>query len=192
MPPYYLILLCGLLLSHGTTAEDQIEFKREWILYEIKGRTQGELRQKLNEAGPLNPDTGKRFDARTDWNLNWDYQYTRRAGIYRLSDYTVRVTAKIHFPKWADIDRGHPFARRLWVVYLNNLKRHEEGHVELAKRAGQTLHTRLSQLGTFKSKIEIEEAIKQKAREIVTIHKALHQDYDRRTNHGKSQGARFP
>ena len=42
------------------------------------------------------------------------------------------------------------------------------------------------------SQTEIEEAIKKKAQEVTRIHKALHQDYDRRTNHGKSQGARFP
>ena len=39
---------------------------------------------------------------------------------------------------------------------------------------------------------EIEEAIKKKAKEVTRIHQALHVDYDRRTNHGKSQGARFP
>ena len=53
----------------------EIEFKREWALYDIKGRTYADLRRQLNEVGPLNPETRKRFDARTDWNLNWDYQY---------------------------------------------------------------------------------------------------------------------
>ena len=66
------------------------------------------------------------------------------------------------------------------------------GHVELAQRAGKVLSDRLGQLGTFDSRLEIEEAIKKKAEEVTRIHQALHEDYDRRTNHGKSEGARFP
>ena len=191
MRGFLLILLLNIWLSADALAAE-IEFKRVWSLYDIKGRTYAELRRQLNEVGPVNPDTRKRFDARTDWNLSWDYQYSKVDGKYRLTEKTVKVTATIHFPKWVDIEQGNPLARRLWIVYLNNLKRHEEGPVELAKRAGQTLNRRLDQLGAFNSKIEIEEAIKKKAKEVVTIHKALHQDYDRRTNHGKSQGARFP
>ena len=191
MRGFPLILLLNFWLSADALAAE-IEFKRVWSLYDIKGRTYAELRRQLNKVGPVNPDTRKRFDARTDWNLSWDYQYSKGDGKYRLTEHTVKVTATIHFPKWVDIEHGHPLARRLWIVYLNNLKRHEEGHVELAKRAGQTLNTRLDRLGAFNSKIEIEEAVKKKAQEVVTIHKALHHDYDRRTNHGKSQGARFP
>ena len=160
---FLLILLLNFWLPMGAGAAE-IEFKREWALYDIKGRTYADLRRQLNEVGPLNPETRKRFDARTDWNLNWDYQYSQSDGKYQLTEHTVKVTATIHFPKWVDIEQGHPLARRLWIVYLNNLKRHEEGHVELAKRAGQTLNTRLGQLGTFNSKIEIEEAIKKKAK----------------------------
>ena len=141
MRGFPLILLLNFWLSADALAAE-IEFKRVWSLYDIKGRTYAELRRQLNEVGPVNPDTRKRFDARTDWNLSWDYQYSKVDGKYRLTEHTVKVTATIHFPKWVDIEQGNPLARRLWIVYLNNLKRHEEGHVELAKRAGQTLNTR--------------------------------------------------
>ena len=171
----------------------EIELNRKWKLYEINGRNQSDLRRNLNAKGPINPDSGKRFDARTDWKLGWEYKYEKGPKkFYRLSSHTVTVTATIYFPKWADMEGGNPLAQRLWLVYIHKLKRHEEGHVELAQRAGQVLSDRLSQLGTFKTRIEIEEAIKKKAQEVTRIHQALHQDYDRRTNHGKSQGARFP
>ena len=188
-----LILL--LAISFGTAflvnAED-VELSRKWKLYQINGRNQSELRRELNSRGPVNPDSGKRFDARTDWKLGWEYKYEMKQGKYRLSSHSIRIAATIHFPEWADMKTGNPQTQRLWLVYIHNLKRHEMGHVELAQRAGKVLSDRLSQLGTFNSRLEIEEAIKKKAKEVTRIHKALHQDYDRRTNHGKVQGARFP
>jgi len=170
----------------------EIELNRKWKLYEVNGRNRAELRRELNSKGPVNPDSGKRFDARTDWKLGWEYKYEMKQGKYRLSSYSIKVAATIHFPKWVNMEAGNPLAQRLWLVYIHNLKRHEQGHVELAQRAGQVLSDRLSQLGAFRTRIEIEEAIKKKSQEVTRIHKALHQDYDRRTNHGKSQGARFP
>ena len=186
-----LLLAISFGAAFSVNAED-IELSRKWKLYQINGRNQSELRRELNSRGPVNPDSGKRFDARTDWKLGWEYKYELRQGQYRLSSHSIRITATIHFPEWADMKTGNPQTQRLWLVYIHNLKRHEMGHVELAQRAGKVLSDRLSQLGTFNSRLEIEEAIKKKAKEVTRIHKALHQDYDRRTNHGKVQGARFP
>ena len=187
-----IVLAIGCYTSLWVDAED-VDLNRKWELYQIKGRTQSDLRRSMNAKGPIDPDTGKRFDARTDWKLGWEYKFEKGPEeIYRLSSYSVTVTAAIHFPEWADMETGNPKTRRLWLVYIHNLKRHEQGHVELAQRAGKVLSDRLSQLGSFKSRIEIEEAVKQKAKEVTRIHQALHQDFDRRTNHGKSQGARFP
>ena len=172
---------------------ENIELTRKWELYQIKGRNQYDLRKAMNAKGPVNADTGKRFDARTDWKLGWKYKYSKNSeNLYKLSSHSIQVTATIHFPEWADMKAGNPQTQRLWLVYIHSLKRHEMGHVELAQRAGKVLSERLSQLGTFNSRLEIEEAIKKKAEEITRIHQALHQDYDRRTNHGKSEGARFP
>ena len=110
MRGFLLILLLNFWLSVDALAAE-IEFKRVWSLYDIKGRTYAELRRQLNEVGPVNPDTRKRFDARTDWNLSWDYQYSKVDGKYRLTGHTVKVTATIHFPKWVDIKQGNPLAR---------------------------------------------------------------------------------
>ncbi len=152
----------GCCLAFGIAAEE-IELKRKWELYEINGRNQSELRRGLNSKGPVNPDSGKRFDARTDWKLEWKYKYETKQGRYRLSSHSIQVTATIHFPKWINMEAGNPLTRRQWLVYIHNLKRHEQGHVELAQRAGQVLSDRLSQLGAFGTRIEIEEAIKKKS-----------------------------
>ena len=170
-----------------------IELTKKWELYQIRGWNQSDLRKAMNAKGPIDANTGKRFDARTDWKLGWKYKYDKNSkNQFKLSSHSIQITATIHFPEWDNMKTGNPQTRRLWLVYIHNLKRHEMGHVELAQRAGKVLSDRLSQLGTFNSRLEIEEAIKKKAEEVTRIHQALHEDYDRRTNHGKSEGARFP
>ncbi len=187
-----LLLAISYVVPFSVDAGD-IELTRKWELYQIKGWNQSDLRKAMNAKGPINANTGKRFDARTDWKLGWEYKYNKNSkNQFKLSSHSIQVTATIHFPEWANMKTGNPQTRRLWLVYIHNLKRHEMGHVELAQRAGKVLSDRLSQLGTFDSRLEIEEAIKKKAEEVTRIHQALHEDYDRRTNHGKSEGARFP
>ena len=187
-----LLLAISCVVPFSVDAGD-IELTRKWELYQIKGWNQSDLRKAMNAKGPINTNTGKRFDARTDWKLGWKYKYDKNSkNQFKLSSHSIQITATIHFPEWANMKTGNPQTRRLWLIYIHNLKRHEMGHVELAQRAGKALSDRLSQLGTFDSRLEIEEAVKKKAEEVTRIHQALHEDYDRRTNHGKSEGARFP
>ena len=174
----------------------KVEVARTVEYYDIRGRNSAELRAAMDAKGPLNKALGKRFDARTDWaiecsSFECDPAFAEK-GIYRLSKWTLKLEAKIILPRWENARDGLPFQRRQWQVYQARLQLHEAGHVKLAEQATNALDKDFATLGIFPSRKKLESAMNARAEKILRQYTARHVEYDRRTRHGKTQGARFP
>ena len=191
-----LLLIGNLQLSAADRPGGKLTAKRDTHYYDIQGRTPNELRKAMNAQGPLSPDGKKRFDARTDWTLQWAYKWdaklAKQAGIYRLSEWTVDVKSTITMPRWAEVDEAKPIDRRRWQVYMARLKLHENGHAKLAELAGDAVNKAFANIKVYPSSKELKEAVRLKAQEILKLHRAMELEYDQKTEHGKKQGVRFP
>jgi len=67
---------CGNELSaHCTIARPAMNIRLNY--YQIFGSTATELRSQMNQYGPPDPKTGRRFDAYTRWNVRWRYRHGR-------------------------------------------------------------------------------------------------------------------
>lgn len=176
--------------------QGKIEIKNAVRHYDIRGRNATELRAALDKSGPLNRTKTKRYDARTDWRVDWaglDFdQQLAAKGIFRLQKWEITAFSTVILPRWANEANGLPFERRRWKVYLARLNLHEAGHVKLAEQTAKALDEAFGKLGIFPSKKALEAAVKKRAEKIMNDHVAKHTEYDRRTRHGKTQGARFP
>ena len=175
--------------------QGEVKIERKLDNYNIRGRNSAELRAAMDAKGPLNKELGKRFDARTDWEIDWTYKWDKplaEKGVYRLSQWTIQLNVKIILPRWENARDGLPFERRRWQVYQARLQLHEAGHVKLAERTAAALDETFSTISLFPSREKLEEAIRARAAAILRKHTAFHLDYDRRTRHGKTQGAQFP
>jgi len=189
-------LLVGWALPASDRPGGKLSAKRDVQNYDIHGRTPNELRKAMDAQGPMNPAGGKRFDARTDWTLQWTYKWdgklAKQAGLYRLSEWTVDVKSTIIFPRWVELDEANPLEQRRWQVYSARLKLHENGHAKLAERAGDAVNRAFANIKVYPSSKKLKEAVRLKAQEILKLHRAMELEYDQKTDHGKKQGVRFP
>ena len=175
--------------------EGEVKVEQTLENYNIRGRNSAELRAAMDAKGPLNKKLNKRFDARTDWEIDWTYKGDKslaEKGVYRLGQWTIQLNVKVILPRWENSRDGLPFERRRWQVYQARLQLHEAGHVKLAERTASALDETFSTISLFPSREKLEEAILARAAAILLKHTTLHLDYDRRTRHGKTQGAQFP
>ena len=189
-------LLVGWTLSAADRPAGKLTAKRDVQYYDIRGRTPNELRKAMDAQGPMNPVGKKRFDARTDWTLQWTYKWdgklAKQAGLYRLSEWTVDVKSTIILPRWVELDEANPLEQRRWLVYSARLKLHENGHAKLAERAGDAVNRAFANIKVYPSSKKLKEAVRLKAQEILKLHRAMELEYDQQTDHGKKQGGRFP
>ena len=113
--------------------------KRDNSTYEVDGLTVQEVRNQIDELGPMHPTEKKRYDGITLWDLKWKYQISRRGKIWIVTSRSVRLNIKVSVPKWVNRDEASPLAQRQWKIYQSNLVRHEQGHVNIAISAANAV-----------------------------------------------------
>lgn len=158
--------------------------------YPISGTTAAALRQQMNQFGPLGQN-GKRFDAYTKWHVAWQYRYDMVDGKCRLTSLTVNTTITYTMPAWQNSQQASRSLQQHWRRYYQALQLHEEGHANHGRAATQAIWQQLRQLArpTCNAMSQI---VNQTAQGIINNYAQKDIDYDRQTDHGRTQGAVFP
>lgn len=152
------------------------------IYYDISGSTQDELRTQLNTLGPVGFD-GYKGDATTNWFIRWNWP-GYGTSTCNLSAAIISYDIKVIFPRWIPPADASPDLIAKWENYSKLLAEHEKGHVDSVIEnfpavvdaiKGATCETADSVGTEFLNKI-----------------RQFDIDYDAETQHGATQGARFP
>ena len=150
--------------------------------YDITGSSADELRTELDRFGPIGYD-GYKGDATTQWFIRWNWPGYGESSC-DLSQATVSYEIEVILPRWSPPDNVQPDLVTQWTAYLHALIEHEKGHVEYVVDRHATV------LAAIKN-ATCESADEAAARALQAIRQ--HDiEYDAATDHGKSQGARFP
>lgn len=152
------------------------------IFYDISGSTEEDLRAQLDTLGPVGYD-GYKGDATTEWFIHWDWPGYGTSSC-DLSAAEISYDIKVVFPRWTPNENTSPDLITKWANYTRLLAEHEKGHVD-------------SVLENFPSVVNaIKAATCETAdaagTELLQQIRQFDVDYDAATQHGASQGARFP
>ena len=152
------------------------------IYYDINGASAEELRTQLNLLRPVGVD-GYKGDATTKWLIYWNWPG------YGTSDCDVALAwifydIEVILPRWKMPADAQPELIRHWASYMEALIEHEKGHVEYVVDHSSYVLDAIKQ-----SDCETAEAEANKILQAIRQHDI---EYDKATDHGKTQGARFP
>jgi predicted secreted Zn-dependent protease len=158
--------------------------------YEIAGSSGVELRAAMERLGPKDPVGGTPYAGYTKWTVAWSYRYER---VDRCALADVRVVARIRItlPRWDGARRADPTLAAEWSRFIAALRRHEDGHAAIARRAARRVARRLAALRPSRSCARLERVADAAAVRILNEARAAEIAYDERTRHGDTQGARF-
>ncbi len=159
--------------------------------YTIQGSTAGELRTQMNELGIKDPD-GKTWDGFTNWHIEWRFWYKKTRDGCRMTEVKTWVNAKYTFPKWQSRFTASSDLIDLWDRYITALQIHEEGHLDIAVDAATRIEQAIADMEARPSCKELEKAANALGYRILEECKREHEQYDARTGHGRTQGAKFP
>ncbi|MHB8119788.1 MAG: DUF922 domain-containing protein [Methanothrix sp.] len=150
--------------------------------YDITGSTAEELRSRLNILRPSDPN-GHRYDAVTLWSINWNWP-GRGSILCRLDKATVSYKIKVVFPRWISPKNTSSELVTKWGNYICALAEHERGHVNIFINNHHLVANAIKNANYYTA---------DSAAHVVIGHlKQLDAEYDAITDHGASQGARFP
>jgi predicted secreted Zn-dependent protease len=150
--------------------------------YDLTGTSVAQLRASMDAQGPVD-SSGRRNDAFTTWNIDWTWPLTGD-GACILSGATITDTITVTFPRWLPTTAAPASLIVRWNTYESALVTHESGHVSFV------VATAADVLAAIKgATCATAEAA---AQAVVTRIRQHDVDYDTETDHGATQGARFP
>jgi predicted secreted Zn-dependent protease len=178
------LLLSGLLLCAKAGAE--LSEALDYSPYEVPMHGGDSLRALLNAASPVRINGGI-YHAYTQWDVHWHYRYAQEDnGRCGIAGVRTELTATMTLPAPSDpaIARNPVF-----IEYLAALKRHEQGHYEIGRRAAAAIDAGILALPVQDSCDALGRAANEFASTQLARAREIELRYDRDTGSGRTQGA---
>lgn len=152
------------------------------IYYDISGSSEIELRQQLDLLSPTGFDNFK-GDSTTNWNIYWNWG-GYGTSTCDLNSAEVTYTVEVIMPRWTAPNNAPTELITKWNQYIKVLSEHEQGHVDFVVENYTIVEDAIKN-----ATCDTAESVAQEALAVIRQHDI---DYDAETDHGATQGARFP
>jgi predicted secreted Zn-dependent protease len=159
--------------------------------YTVAGDSAGELRDDLDRKRPPAPD-GRRFDANVLWSLNWSFHFDPQPRACALLDATVDLQMLVRLPVLAADAAPSQAVRERWDDFALLLETHEAGHVDTYSEGARALQEAYGAVPPAATCEELRAELADMGAAAIEAIRAADIEYDRRTDHGRRQGATFP
>lgn len=155
--------------------------------YSVTAKNVSSLVEAVNKASPVRQN-GDVFHAHTETYIKWTFWWNNQNDGCKLSRVETEVDITYIFPRLNKSSSGKKVIE-IWEKYYSALVIHENGHAEIAIEAAREIESSLLSMPEYRNCNLLSEKANMKAQEILDHTKPKHEHYDRKTRHGKSQGA---
>jgi len=160
--------------------------------YIVTGDDGYAVRRSLDSLGPVALD-GKRYDGYTRWNVHWEYATSSDAsGSCMLVSSSVALDVEITLPQWQHSADVPDALQRRWSIYLDALRKHENGHVQNGEQEATAIVDLMRSIGLQSDCDLLDQKLQDLGQRILQHYKDNDIEYDQLTEHGRTQGAVFP
>jgi predicted secreted Zn-dependent protease len=172
-----LLAACTLVLWVLPTAAANLS--KTYSYFTVRGTTLDQLQRELSVRGPQVKSTGRRHPGATQMQFTTRLSYTESKGYCRVDKAVVTVTAKVILPRWSERRGADSDVRNLWDTLSRDIKRHEEGHVVIAKNHAAEIESALRRLGRSRSCETLAGKAESVANRILEKHDRKQAEFDR-------------
>lgn len=177
-------LLVWFLLPWAANAEVIEDLSYKW--YSVFHKSGTSLSKALTLSTPIRDD-GKKYRGYTRWNIKWQFEtQVDPDGWCRISANIINLTAVITIPGLVSSEEK---AKAQFSRYITNLKVHEMGHVDIARKAAADIDEVVLELPAMNSCTELSNVANQLGQARLQRARNEGEQYDAITKNGKTQGA---
>ena len=153
-----------------------------YAYYEVTGNTLGEIFASMHRQ---RPPEGYGV---TRWFISWTTRWEPVGGVCRITQARVSLRTEVRLPRWEPGPDASPELVSQWRTFVENVRSHENGHLEIAVAAAHAVERELRRVQT-PSCMNVQGAGNQAAERVVSEYRARQRAYDARLRHGAAQGA---
>jgi predicted secreted Zn-dependent protease len=159
--------------------------------YDVTGASAAAVRTDLDQLGPMDQIEGRRHDAVTHWNIRWRYSYSGSSSGCRIASVAVTVDATTTMPRLKS-DAASTELTDAFASFADKLLAHEKDHAQNALDTARRIEHGIGDLPPESSCDQLGRIANALGERLLEEGRRLDVEYDARTQHGRSQGARFP
>ncbi|PSM19649.1 MULTISPECIES: DUF922 domain-containing Zn-dependent protease [Nitratireductor] len=167
------------ILLAGTTAAAAQTVSRSYSYFSIGGRTLEEIDSELSKRGPQVQSTGQRHPGATRMKFSTKLTHASTDRWCAVDKVSVSVTARIILPRWVQRRRADGDTRLIWDTLSADIKRHEEFHVQIAKRHARELEQRLRRIDRRRDCAALKEKVDRVTAYVMQKHDEAQERFDR-------------
>lgn len=157
-----------------------------WVrFYDVEGIEFQELLAELDKLGP------KGFHGEARWRVSYTFRTAPSEGRCFVAGVETKMQGNILMPRWAKRQGASADLVARWQRYEAALLTHEEGHLDNGREFARVLESELLRLPAQGDCPKLNAAARTRFDELLQIYRKRDADYDERTQHGVTQGARF-
>jgi len=186
----FLIILFNSGINFKAFAEssNSLEVFETTNYYIIHGNSVEELNQQRRAHGEPDKD-GRRWGGMLNWNIKWSYPYILKTDGCATGPVKVIVNVTYTLPKWEKPEEVSYELAYQWETFSKAIKKHEDGHKNFAVEAGQKILNALSVIPPQPTCKDLDKKANATGKAPKDEARELNKLYDKKTNHGESQGA---
>ena len=164
----------------------------QYEYHEVHGSSVKALRRDMSAKAIKGDPDGGTYDANTAWYDHWNYKTWSTNYDCRIIAVKTSVDVTFKFPKWSPSPNAPLELKNEWNRYMKCLHTHEDGHKAHAVKAAQEIERALMAMGPQVNCDVLNSEANALGKSIIARYNQEDVDYDRQTQHGKTQGAAFP
>ena len=177
--PMRRILVTGLMVFASISSPSAADVSKTYSYFTVAGTTLDELEQQLSMRGPQVKSTGRRHPGATQMQFTTKLGFGEKNGYCRVTQAKVLVRAKVILPRWGQRSRAEQDVRVVWDTLSSDIKRHEEGHVVIARNNARDLEKALLALDRKKTCEAVSANAKALADKMLAKHDKEQEYFDR-------------
>ncbi len=160
--------------------------------YDVAGATAQEVRADLNRVGPISSVDGKRYDATARWYVSWNYKYKQVDGSCAITSTATTVKVIITFPRLKIAPSTPTALKEQFAAFADKLMLHEKGHAQNGIDIAKRIEDGIRALPPERTCSVLSEVANKLGHALIKEANQADLDYDARTQHGRTQGVKFP
>jgi predicted secreted Zn-dependent protease len=172
--------------KQGPAIQDTIQY------HDVEGDTASALLAALKRVSYARPNGDTFAAANTKWRLRWNVSVQPTKSGCALESATTELDVEMNLPRWTPPAGARPGLVKSWNTFADAVRKHEDGHREIAIDAVHEVDRRLQGARTARSCDALRTNLKRVAEAAVREYREKDNSYDVTTMHGRTQGVVFP
>ena len=160
--------------------------------HDVTGNTEAELVAALKRISYADPKGDRFFAANTRWQLRWNLSVQPGRPSCRLLSATAELDVEMNLPRWNPPADARPELVKRWDTFAAAVRKHEDGHRDIAIEAVRVVAERLQNVPTGRDCAALRKSLGRVAEATVREYREKEDSYDVTTMHGRAQGVAFP